>query len=70
MISYVYIQLTYMYSVMHIQCHVHAHTINIVQLVVPKVENPEVVLGPAAKLGDAFEVVETKVKEGHTVYTL
>lgn len=29
-------------------------TFNIVQLVVPEVENPKVVLSPGAKLGDAF----------------
>ena len=68
MISYFDIQLHY--NVMHNVLHVHVHTINIVQLVVPKVENPEVVLGPAAKLGDALEVVEPKVKEGNTVYAL
>lgn len=47
MISYVDTQLHY--NVMQF----HAYTINIVQLVVPKVENPEAVLGLAAKLGDA-----------------
>ena len=50
--------------------YLHVLTINILQLVVPEVENPEVVLSLGAKLGDASKVVETKVKEGHNVYVL
>ena len=55
---------------MYIFLHVHVLTVNIAQLIVPKVENLEVVLGLGAKLGDAFQIIETKVKEGHTVYAL
>ena len=45
-------------------------TVNILQLVVPEVENPKVVLRLGSKLGDASKVVETKVKEGYNVYVL